>query len=88
MPAETVTLDRSAIIELLTEAHAVADVLERIAGVSPVNITEELVECAERIAEEVLGEVPPDLDQGPRFDLWMAGKKRARVLLREYADGG
>lgn len=90
MPAdtltETVTLDRQAVMDLLVEAHAVADVFEALSGVSPTTLTEELIERVERIAHALFGDFDGvandgNLDWGPRVDLWKAGERRADELL-------
>lgn len=78
---ETVTLDRQAVMELLVEAHAVADVFETIAGVCPTELTDRLTQATERIAHDILGECAPNLDEGPRFELWVAGEQRRDELM-------
>lgn len=96
MPAdtttETVTVDREAVMELLVEVNAVANVLEHIFGTCPTDLTDELTTKAERIAEAVLGEhTDPNLETGPRAELWDAGWQRARELVswgaRETPEG-
>lgn len=86
MAAETVTLDRQAVLDLVQEAHAVADVFEAITGVAPTTLTEQLQRRAEVIAEAVLGPLPPNLDEGPRFELWRAADKDAVGFFRGLAE--
>jgi len=81
---ELVALDRAAVIDLLVEAHAVSDVFESIAGVSPTHFTEHLQMCAQVVEVPLFGEAWEDENgdfQGPRAMLWEAGEKRARELL-------
>jgi hypothetical protein len=87
MAADTVTLDREAVMDLLVEVHAVTTVLERIAGVCPTTLTEALVNKTERVAEAVLGELSPNRDTGPRVELWDAGDRGADDFLRPLVRG-
>jgi hypothetical protein len=83
MPAETITLDRNAVYDLLVEVHAVADVAEAIAGVCPTTLTESMTHKAELIAEALLGPTQENSKgfSGPRFELWQAGARRADEFL-------
>jgi hypothetical protein len=69
----TVTLDRQGVVDLLTEAYAVCDVLEDIAGVCPTALTEELGRKLEAVAIATLGPLedgPGGVMVGPVVDLW------------------
>ena len=86
MPADTVTLDRQAVIALLIEAYAVCDVLEDIAGVCPTALTEELGRQLEAVAVATLGPIedgPNGEMVGPAVDLWQTqASERAGQLAR------
>jgi len=88
MPAdiitEMVTLPRALVVDLLVEAHAVADVMEKMAGVCPTPFTDRMIEAAEEVALAVLGETSDNLDEGPRVLLWQAGERRANELLSSW----
>lgn len=88
--AETVTLERQMVLDLLLEAHTVCGVIHALTGVSPVNLTADLGHKAELVAAAVLGEVldAPDGEMvGPRVDLWEAALDGASRFLRELAGG-
>jgi len=85
----TVTLDREAVVDLLIEAYAVSVVLERIAGVEPTALTEELGKKLEWMSMDILGK-PSDGPNGemvgPAVDLWMIeAPRRADELARELS---
>jgi hypothetical protein len=69
----TVTLDRQAAIDLLTETYAVCDVLEDWAGSCPTMLTKELRRRLDIVAFAALGEPafgPTGEMVGPVVDLW------------------
>lgn len=87
---ETVTLDRRAVMDLLVEAEAVAEVFEILSGVCPTKLTDRLTHLSERVAEGVLGDTqdgPKGEIIGPRVDLWDAAKSRAHELLGRSPEG-
>jgi hypothetical protein len=82
----TVTVDREALLDLLAAAHAVADTVEALGGVSPAPLTVELVVKAEVLAQQVLGECAPNFDEGARVELWGQGRRRSAAFLAELAE--
>lgn len=85
MPADTVTVDRQALYDLLVECHAVCDIGEIVNGSGPPVYMEDLLEKAERVASEILGDTSSHLDEGPREDLWAAGRAEARRWIQDLA---
>jgi hypothetical protein len=84
MPADTVTVDREAVMDLLVEVNGVSDALGWLGGCFPAPLFEELERTASRVADEVLGAWPEEDDAGgPRVDLNDAGHERGRKLLSE-----
>ena len=79
----TVTLDRQAVVDLLVEIHSLADVLEGIAGVTPIAVMADLLLKVQDIADVVLGPIEegPDGFVGAHPDLWEAGERRAEELV-------
>jgi len=86
MPAETVTLDRQAALDLLSEVYKVADVLEAISGTCPTRLTKALTDRASIVGEAVLGPTqdgPDGVSVGPLVDLW--NENGAREFFRGLA---